>query len=745
MYLRSALLPLVFLLAASQSPQDSVRQHYEAAEAQRRAGNLTAAETQFAAILAEGYARLGKIYLAEKDYKEAFTTLEAAAIYQPDSGDVLIDLGIAYFNAEQYEKALAPLRKALAINPQSAGAHHMLGQTHFMLGEFEKARAELEIARKLAPNDYDVAYILGLAFLKQHQFAPAKQIYDRMVEQLGDHAQLRVLFGRAYRETGFLAEAIEELRKAVALDPNFPRVHYYLGLTFLLKDGAAKLNDAAEEFKMELTAHPDQFFASPDQFFANYYLGIVCVVERRWELAISFLEKASRIQSDNPDPYFFLGQAYQAVGKHEQAIKVLKKTIALNPSLNHNDYQVTTAHYRLGQSLVKVGQTAAGEKELQIASQLKSEGFKRDEEKTAALLSSTNLPEQNGKLRGVASVEGIIAESNTPDEKTKADLQSGAAYFAKVVATAHNNIGLLRAEQRDFRGAAEQFAKAAKWNPQQEDLDYNLGLACFKAELYKEAIPPLERELTSRPANIAARQLLGMSYFMVDNYARASDLLNAVIASKPNDVGLYYPLAVSLVKLGKKDEAERAIQQMIAVGGNTPQLHILLGQAYFEQGEATKALGELRAALSLDSKMLLAHFYSGLIYVKTGKFDEAAQEFESELALNPNDVQAKYHLGFVLLASQKSERGVTLMREVIQLKPDLADARYELGKALLQKGDIKGAVESLEIAAKLDPDKPHVHYQLGRAYLAAGRKTEGDSQLEISRQLKEKERSQTNR
>ena len=84
------------------------------------------------------------------------------------------------------------------------------------------------------------------------------------------------------------------------------------------------------------------------------------------------------------------------------------------------------------------------------------------------------------------------------------------------------------------------------------------------------------------------------------------------------------------------------------------------------------------------------------------------------------------------------------MREVIQLKPDFADARYELGKALLQKGDVKGAVESLEVAAKLDPDKPHVHFQLGRAYLVAGRKAEGDSQLEISKQLKDKARGQTN-
>jgi hypothetical protein len=37
-----------------------------------------------------------------------------------------------------------------------------------------------------------------------------------------------------------------------------------------------------------------------------------------------------------------------------------------------------------------------------------------------------------------------------------------------------------------------------------------------------------------------------------------------------------------------------------------------------------------------------------------------------------------------------------------------------------------------------------VHYQLGRAYIAAGRKTEGESQLEISRQLKEKARAKEN-
>src|SRR5882672_3043259 len=735
-HLRLAVVPFLFLLLPFQSPPDTIRQHYEAAEAHHRAGNLSAAEAEYSAILSEGYGKLGKIYLVQKDYPKAISTLEAATASAPNSGSTLVDLAIAYFDANQFEKALEPLRKALAENPQGIAAHHMAGKTYFMLGEFAKSVSELETALKLAPNDYDVAYTLGLAYLKQHQFKPAKLIYDRMLKQLGDRPQLHIVFGRAYRETDFLPEALEEFRKAIALDPNFSRAHYYLGLTYLLKDGASRLNDAAEEFKIELARHPDEFFA-------NYYLGIVYLIQKKLEPATGLLEKASKSQPDNPDPYFHLGQAYQELGQHDKAIETLKKSIALNPFLSHNDYQVTTAHYRLGQSLMKVGRTSQGQQELQTASELKSKAKKRDEEKTKVFLGEANLHEQNDKFPELLLVEGVIADPNPLAEKEKIELQKSEAYYSRVVASAHNNIGLLRAEQKDLRAAAAQFALAAKWNPQLDDINFNWGLACFKAELYSDAIAPLENVLKAKRDHIAARQLLGLSYFMIENYARAAETLGAVIVSRPSEASLYYPLAISLVKQGKKDETERIVQQMIAVGGNSPQVHIVVGEAYYEQGDTIKALEELKAASALDSRIALAHYYSGQILLKLGRFEEAAQEFESELALNPNDVRAKYHLAFVLLAAQKTERGIKLMKEVIQLKPDYAEAHYELGKVLLQQGDIKSAVENLEAAARLKPAESYVHYQLGRAYLAAGRKAEGEGQLEISKQLKDKERSQT--
>src|SRR5882762_1307554 len=140
-FLSLLLLPLLF-----QSPQDRLKQHSEAAEAQARAGNFAAAETEYTAILSEGYRAVGKIYSAQQKHKQAIAALEAAALYQPASDEILSDLAITYFEAGQFDKALQPLRKAIAINPQSSSARSMLGKTYFALREYDKAVAELKLA-----------------------------------------------------------------------------------------------------------------------------------------------------------------------------------------------------------------------------------------------------------------------------------------------------------------------------------------------------------------------------------------------------------------------------------------------------------------------------------------------------------------------------------------------------------------------------------------------------------------------
>lgn len=186
-FLSLLLLPLVF-----QSPPDRIKQHYEAAEAQARAGNFAGAETEYTAILAEGYRAVGRIYSAQQKHKQAIAALEAAALYQPASDETLSDLAVTYFDAGLFDKALQPLNKAIAVNPQSPGAHTLLGKTYFALREYDKAAAELKAALEFGANDFDTSFTLAIAYLQQRQFTDARRVFDGMLLHLGDQPELHV-------------------------------------------------------------------------------------------------------------------------------------------------------------------------------------------------------------------------------------------------------------------------------------------------------------------------------------------------------------------------------------------------------------------------------------------------------------------------------------------------------------------------------------------------------------------------
>jgi tetratricopeptide (TPR) repeat protein len=574
MRLSSTVVPLILALLIWQSPQDSIRRHYEAAEALRLAGNSAAAETEYTAILTEGYERLGEVYLVQERHQEAIEILESALEYRPNSPALLINLAIANFGLEKYDKAADAARRALVLDSQSSGAHQMLGKSYFMLGELGKSVSELETAAKFTPNDVDVVYTLGIAYLRNRQFTEAKKLYDSMLTQFGERPQLHVVIGRAYRQSGLLTEAVEEFKKAIALDAHFPRAHYYLGITYLLDEGQSKLGAALEEFKLEVAENPDEFLG-------NYYLGVVYIFQRQWESAITVLEKAVTIDPKNPDPYFQLGQAYQELNQHERAVEVLKKAIVFNPNLAHNKGQVTNAHHRLAQSLLKLGQTEAGRKELQIASDLKAQAFKL-EQQIQTDTSGMGLSRLQADEASATELSLRKRLNSAPTEPKSPELASTAAYYEKVVATAHNNVGLLRAEQKDFRAAAAHFSQAIELNPEQEGLTFNLGLAYYKDQSYERAIPPLEQELKLHPQNDAARVLLGLSRSALGqallkrrDFPGAIENLEAAAKLKPEDADVHYQLGQAYLAAGRQAEGknEIAISNKLKskVSGKQPQ------------------------------------------------------------------------------------------------------------------------------------------------------------------------------
>jgi tetratricopeptide (TPR) repeat protein len=710
---------------------DPLNQHYSAAQTFQLGGDLERAETEYHQVLALALQRMGDLLAAEKnDSEEAVRLLQDAVTAEPTYVDVRIDLAMVYFRAGRLDKASAEAAEVVKADPHNVRALQLLGNVEFAQGNFAEAAEHLHTALGLQ-GDFETAYSLALAYLSQHKLAETKLLFDELLNDLGSTPELHVLLGRAYRETGYLDEAIHEFKKAIELDPRYPRVHYYLALAYLAQGEKERFPTARPLFEQELAINPKEFFS-------RFFLGVIHLEDRDFPVAEEYLKKAVQLQPENPDPLLYLGQVYVETNRPELAIETLKKSINLTTDPSRNHYQVSKAHTMIGQILIKMGKQDQAEAELKRSQELRAQAFQSDKERQDAQETGQHdlLPElQNGQEKPA------FLENHPPlNAAERAKAQELRATLAEILGNAYNNLGVIQARREQYAPAADYFRQAAHWKPDLPGLDRNWGLASFRAQRFEEAAGPLASQVAHQPDDAKAREALGMSYFMTDKFAKALEVFQPLLADPPDDPGVLYALGVSLVRTGDAATAGRVFQRMIEKNPNVAELHVLLGQADADQNQHTPAVAEFSRALELNPKIEGAHFGLGIILLHQGKVDESVREFRAELDAHPGDVKAKYHLAYGLLMQQQKDQAFTLLTEVVRDKPDYADALYQLGKILLERGEVKAAIERLETAVHLDPTKDYSYFQLSAAYRRDGRLEDAQHVLEAYQKLKDKER-----
>src|SRR5580658_1476669 len=723
-------------VAAAQQAPDPLNQHYSAAQTFQLGGDFERAEAEYHQVLALALQRMANLVAAENvtaeknDSGKAIHLLEDAVAADPSYQDARIDLALFYFRAGHLDRANAQAAEVVKANPRNVRALQVLGNVEFAQGNFAAAVEHLHTALGLQ-GDFDTAYSLALAYLSQQKLAETKLLFDEILNDMGSTPELHVLLGRAYRETGYLDEAIREFKKAIELDPKYPRVHYYLALAYLGQGEKERFPTARPLFEQELAINPKEFFST-------FFLGVIHLEDRDFPAAEDYLKKAVQLQPDNPDPLLYLGQVYVETNRPELAIGALKKSIDLTTDPSRNHYQVSKAHTMIGQILIKMGKQQDAEAELKRSQDLREKAFQNDKETQDVHEMGQHelLPElQNGQEKP-AFLENRPPLSAAEEKKA----EQVRATLAEILANAYNNLGVIQARGEHYAPAADYFRNASQWKPDLPGLDRNWGLASFRAQRFEEAIAPLERQVASQPGDVKARDALGVSYFTVDKFAKTVAVLQPVLADLPDDPGVLYALGVSLVRTGDSASASRVFGHMLEKNPNVAEIHVLLGQADADQNQYSPAVGEFSRALELDPKVEGAHFGRGLILLHEGKIEDSVREFRAELEAHPGDAKAKYDLAYGLLMEQQKEQAFTLLSEVVREKPDYADAQYQLGKILLERGDVKGAIERLEIAVHLDPTKDYNYFQLSAAYRRDGRLEDAQHALQAYQKLKEKER-----
>ncbi|HTD23491.1 MAG TPA: tetratricopeptide repeat protein [Terriglobales bacterium] len=738
---------------AADNPAKTLQAEFQAAKASLASGDLASAENHYIDTIVLGLRQIAHLSLSLGETDQAAAYLDSALKLKPGDVETQVDAAGVCFRKGEADKAKELLKSVVAKEPNHARARGLLGRIYVFEGDSDSAIQELKASLD-AEDDFETGYFLGIAYLTAKKLPEASAWFHQLESRMGESAALHMMFGRAYLVAKIPQQAIPEFRQAIRLDPKYPRAHGFLGYAYLEHYQEEGYPQAREEFEKEVKLHPDEYQVLE-------LLGIADVNLRDYPAAEVALLHAERLQPKETSVYLYLGETYAATNRIQAAVEVLEKYVSMvgNPEQDKLR-EVSRAYYLLGQNLRRLGREEEARKALVRSQQIREAKFKYD---VKHIFDEKKSPEDDRESR-VSDPVADLLEAGSPEEKQGAQtmIQQGLpagpvtrqpataketeaarqyhSFVGEILGSSYNDLGVMRAKDSKFPEAAEFFRQASAWEPDLPGLDRNWGLASFRAELYQEAVPPLDRQLKAHPDDSLIRQVLGLSYSMLENYPKVVDVLHPLLENPPDDPGLLLAWGTALVRTRQSGTAAGIFRRLLEQNADNASVHLLLGKAYAQQEDYPSAVNEFSNALRLDPRLSEAHYYTGLVYLQQNEFESAAREFRAELDISPGDAHTMYHLGYTLLLQGQLQESVALLRQVVKAIPDYELAYFELGRALLQQEDTTGAIESLETAKKLAPDHDAVYFQLSQAYRRAGRVQEAGLALAAYQKLIEANR-----
>ncbi|HEY8548905.1 MAG TPA: tetratricopeptide repeat protein [Vicinamibacterales bacterium] len=326
---------------ASAQPADPRVLFQQAVELQK-AGKLEAAADAYTAFLegqpnnVEARSNLGVVFAGLGRYAEAIDAYRRALEIAPSNHAVRLNLGIALYKAARCPEAVFELSRVREAQPGNLQARYLEADCQMRMGASARVIELLSPLENTRPDDRVLAYLLGLAYLQEKQFEKGQLLVDRILRD-GDSAEARLMMGVAKRGIQDLSGSLEDLGKAVELNPELPGVHSLYGRA-LLETG--NRDRARTEFEAELARNPLDFDA-------NLYLGVLLKDEAQHEAALGHFERALGVRPGDPGVRYQIATIHVARGETETALPLLESIVEEAPQFLEAHVTLATVYYRL--------------------------------------------------------------------------------------------------------------------------------------------------------------------------------------------------------------------------------------------------------------------------------------------------------------------------------------------------------------------------------------------------------------
>ncbi len=312
------------------------------------------AAKEFAAVVAldpnniDAQANLGVLLFFQKDYAQAEPHLRKAVEQQPGLTKIRALLGMCERNLGESELARNDLQ-AVVDQLKEPGVRLEAGleliELYTAAQELPKAAAVVEVLRQDAPADPRILYaayriysdLAGEAMLDLSVAAPESgQMHQTMAHELGRERDI--------------PGAIASFRKAIAVDPNLPGIHFELAEALRASSDLKLRAEAEQEYKLAVAAN------SRDEKSLSR-LGDIAVEKDDFDGAVAYYKRALTLVPGDADATLGLAHVYIEKDESASALPLLEPLVLADPTN-------VVAHYRLSTAYRKLKRPADAKREM---------------------------------------------------------------------------------------------------------------------------------------------------------------------------------------------------------------------------------------------------------------------------------------------------------------------------------------------------------------------------------------------
>lgn len=176
--------------------------------------------------------RLGLVYQLLERLQEAAASYLNALNLKPEDGPSNMSLGTVYYALNQPQEALKYAERAVQFDPKSSAAWVNYGLILDANNDFAKAEGAYRKSVDLDSSNPVTRLYLGENLLSQKKYGEARSVFAELA-RLQDSPLHRKRLGDAYAGEKNFAEAINQYRAVLKMDPNYYPAMNEIGAAYI--------------------------------------------------------------------------------------------------------------------------------------------------------------------------------------------------------------------------------------------------------------------------------------------------------------------------------------------------------------------------------------------------------------------------------------------------------------------------------------------------------------------------------